>query len=45
MKIGLLVGSLRQGSFNRKIAELSKKIIDEGNEAEIIDISYLPFYN
>lgn len=45
MKIGLLVGSLRKGSFNRKIAELSKKIIDEENEAEIIDISYLPFYN
>lgn len=45
MKIGLLVGSLRKGSFNRKIAELSKKVIDEGNEAEIIDISYLPFYN
>lgn len=45
MKIGLLVGSLRKGSFNRKIAETSKKIIDEGNEAEIIDISYLPFYN
>lgn len=45
MKIGLLVGSLRKGSFNRKLAELSKKIIDEGNEAEIIDISYLPFYN
>ncbi len=45
MKIGLLVGSLRKGSFNRKLAELSKKVIDEGNEAEIIDISYLPFYN
>ena len=45
MKIGLLVGSLRKGSFNRKLAEISKKIIDERNEAEIIDISYLPFYN
>lgn len=45
MKIGLLVGSLRKGSFNRKIAELAKSVIDEGNEAEIIDISYLPFYN
>lgn len=45
MKIGLLVGSLRKGSFNRKLAEISKKIIDKGNEAEIIDISYLPFYN
>ena len=45
MKIGLLVGSLRKESFNRKLAEISKKIIDEGNEVEIIDISYLPFYN
>lgn len=45
MKIGLLVGSLRKGSFNRKIAELAKEVINEENEAEIIDISYLPFYN
>lgn len=45
MKIGLLVGSLRKGSFNKKIAEVVKKVINEGNEAEIIDISYLPFYN
>ncbi len=45
MKIGLLVGSLRKDSFNKKIAELAKKVINEGNEAEIIDISYLPFYN
>lgn len=45
MKIGLLVGSLRKGSYNKKIAEIAKKVINEGNEAEIIDISYLPFYN
>lgn len=45
MKIGLLVGSLRKDSFNKKIAELAKKVINEDNEAEIIDISYLPFYN
>lgn len=45
MKIGIIVGSLRKGSFNRKLAEISKNIINEGNEAEIIDISYLPFYN
>ena len=45
MKIGILVGSLRKGSFNKKLAEISKNIINEGNEAEIIDISYLPFYN
>lgn len=45
MKIGLLVGSLRKESYNKKIAEIAKKVINEGNEAEIIDISYLPFYN
>lgn len=45
MKIGILVGSLRKGSFNKKLAEISKNIINEGNQAEIIDISYLPFYN
>lgn len=45
MKIGLLVGSLRKESFNKKIAEIAKKVINENNEAEIIDISYIPFYN
>ncbi|WP_311482516.1 NAD(P)H-dependent oxidoreductase [uncultured Anaerococcus sp.] len=45
MKIGLLVGSLRKESFNKKIAEVAKKVINQGNQAEIIDISYLPFYN
>ena len=41
MKIGILVGSLRKGSFNKKLAEISKNIINEGNQAEIIDISFL----
>ena len=45
MKIGILVGSLRKGSFNKKLAEISKNIINDGNQAEIVDISYLPFYN
>ena len=45
MKIGIIVGSLRKESFNKKLAQISKNIINEGNEAEIIDISYLPFYN
>ena len=45
MKIGLLVGSLRKDSFNKKLAEIVQSIIREENEAEIIDISYLPFYN
>lgn len=45
MKIGLLVGSLRKESFNKKLANLVQNVIREENEAEIIDISYLPFYN
>ncbi|WP_296111757.1 NADPH-dependent FMN reductase [uncultured Anaerococcus sp.] len=45
MKIGLLVGSLRKESFNKKIAQVVEKVINNGDEAEIIDISYLPFYN
>ena len=45
MKIGLLVGSLRKESFNKKIAEIAKEVINEAEEAEIIDISYIPFYN
>lgn len=45
MKIGILVGSLRKGSFNKKLAEISKNIINDKNQAEIVDISYLPFYN
>ena len=45
MKIGLLVGSLRKDSFNKKIAEIVQNVIREENEAEIVDISYLPFYN
>lgn len=45
MKIGLLVGSLRKESFNKKIAQLVEKVINNEDEAEIIDISYLPFYN
>ena len=45
MKIGLLVGSLRKESFNKKLAEIVQNVIREENEAHIIDISYLPFYN
>ena len=45
MKIGLLVGSLRKESFNKKIAEVVQNVIREENEGEIVDISYLPFYN
>ncbi|MDO5026318.1 MAG: NAD(P)H-dependent oxidoreductase [Tissierellia bacterium] len=45
MKIGLIVGSLRKASWNRKVAEVAKEFFPEGVEAEFIDISNLPFYN
>ena len=45
MKIGLLVGSLRKGSFNKKIAQVVEEVINEKHQADIIDISYLPLYN
>lgn len=45
MKIGLIVGSLRKESFNKKLANLVQSFIREENEAEIIDISSLPLYN
>lgn len=45
MKIGLLVGSLRKDSYNKKVAEIVKDIINESEEAKIIDLSEIPFYN
>lgn len=47
MKIGLIVGSLRKDSWNKKIANVSKELLNEvsGIEADLIDFSYLPFYN
>lgn len=45
MKIGLLVGSLRKASWNRKVAEATKKLFPEDVEVEFIEVGDLPLYN
>lgn len=45
MKIGLIVGSLRKDSYNRKVAEEVKGLFPQGVEAEFIDITNVPLYN
>lgn len=44
-RIGLIVGSLRKASWNRKVAETVQTLFPEGYEAEFIEIADLPFYN
>lgn len=44
-KIGILVGSLRKGSFTRSIAEAAQQLFPEGIQTEFIEISHLPFFN
>lgn len=45
MRIGILVGSLRRESFNRKIALTLIQLAAPAIEMEIIEIAHLPFYN
>lgn len=45
MKFGLIVGSLRKDSWNRKVAEVVKGLFKDGNQAEFIDIKNVPLYN
>jgi chromate reductase len=45
MKIGILVGSLRQASFNRKVAQALIQLAPAPLEMEIIEIGELPFFN
>lgn len=47
-KIGLLVGSLRKESFNKKVAHILQDLAKSGSNNhtfEIIEIGQLPFYN
>ncbi|MGX7162454.1 NADPH-dependent FMN reductase [Enterococcus massiliensis] len=44
-KIGILVGSLREGSYNKIVAKKFAALLPEGYEAVFIDFSTLPFYN
>lgn len=45
MKIGLIVGSLREDSYNMQIAKAVKEMLDGDVKAEIIDIKNIPLYN
>lgn len=44
-KVGVLVGSLRQGSFNKKLALVAKQLAASSLDLELIEIGHLPFYN
>lgn len=43
MKIGILVGSLRKNSWNKKLAKEVASLIKE--ETYFIDLADMPFYN
>ncbi len=44
-KIAVFVGSLRKGSFNRKMAKVLAALAPESLEMEIVEIGGLPLYN
>lgn len=44
-KIGLIVGSLRKESYNRKVANTVIELLGEDYKGEIIEIKDLPLYN
>ncbi|MDR0888029.1 MAG: NAD(P)H-dependent oxidoreductase [Candidatus Methanoplasma sp.] len=43
--VGIFVGSLRKGSYSRKIAENVAKILEKSMNVKFIDISKLELYN
>lgn len=45
MKIGVLIGSLREGSYNKMLAKAIMNRLPEEFDAEIVEIGQLPFYN
>lgn len=44
-KVGILLGSLRQGSFNKKVSEKIIELLPEGFEGRFIKIDDVPFFN
>ena len=44
-RIGFIVGSLRKGSFSRKMAKQMATMLPEGYAGELVDIGQLPLYN
>lgn len=45
MKIGLIIGSLRKNSFNRKIAHILMQLAPKSLDMKIIEIGQLSFFN
>lgn len=45
MKVGLIVGSLRKASWNKKVAEVVKRLFPADVEVDFIDIANVPLYN
>ena len=45
MKIGILVGSLRRDSFNRKVALTLMQVAPKSLDIELIEIGDMPFFN
>ena len=44
-KIGIIVGSLRKGSFTRSIANELKAQLPEGYEGKFLEIAQLPLFD
>ncbi|WP_353472150.1 NAD(P)H-dependent oxidoreductase [Salipiger sp. H15] len=44
-KVAVLVGSLREGSYNRKLAHVLADLAPEGLEFDFVEIGDLPLYN
>ncbi len=44
-KVAVIVGSLREGSYNRKLAKALTKVAPEGLEFDFVEIGDLPLYN
>lgn len=44
-KVAMLVGSLREGSLNRRLAKAIEKLAPEGYSFDWIEMQHMPFYN
>ncbi len=44
-KIGVIVGSIREGSFSGRVAKALTRLLPDGFEATTIEIDKLPLYN